>query len=74
MIPLSLAFFDVTPIGPTDFSSITSAMTAQISVSTIVGVIAAVISMTVGIGFMWWGARYAVRKLMGALKKGKVGV
>ena len=68
-----IPLLDVTPIGPSDFSAVTTALTTQISVSTIVAVIAAVIGLTVGIGFMWWGAKYATRKLMGALKKGKVG-
>lgn len=57
-----------------DFSSIITALTGQISVSTIVEVIAAIIAITVGIGFAWWGARYGTRKLMGSLKGGKVTV
>lgn len=61
-------------IGYSDFSSIITALSGQISVSTIVTVIAAIIGITVGIGFMWWGARYGTRKLMGALKGGKVTV
>lgn len=60
-------------IGVADFQSIIDALTGQISVSTIVAVIAAVIGITVGIAFMWWGARYASRKIMGALKKGRTG-
>ena len=62
-----------TAIGWSDLSSIVSAMTGQISVSTIVAVIAGVIGVTVGIAFMWWGARYASRKIMAALKKGRTG-
>lgn len=61
-------------IGYQDFSSIITALSGQISVSTIVGVIAAIIGITVAIGFAWWGARYGTRKLMGALKGGKVTV
>lgn len=60
-------------IGWSDLSSIISAMTGQISVTTIVAVIAGVIGVTVGIAFMWWGARYASRKIMAALKKGRTG-
>lgn len=62
-----------TPIGVSDFQSVINALTGQISVSTIVAVIAAVVAVTVGIAFMWWGARYASRKIMAALKKGKTG-
>lgn len=67
------AFDGATPIGYTDFQSIITAITNQVSVSTIVGVIAAVVGLTVGIAFMWWGARYGSRKLMASLKSGKTG-
>lgn len=63
-----------TSVGYSDFSSIITALSGQISVSTIVAVIAAIIGITVAIGFAWWGARYGTRKLMGALKGGKVTV
>lgn len=62
-----------TTVGVSDFQSVISALTGQISVPTIVAVIAAVIGVTVGIAFMWWGARYASRKIMSALKRGKTG-
>ena len=62
-----------TAIGVADIQTIITALTGQISVSTIVGVIAAVIGVTVGIAFAWWGARYASRKIMAALKKGRAG-
>ena len=62
-----------TAIGVADIQTIITALTGQISVSTIVGVIAAVIGVTVGIAFAWWGARYASRKIMAALKKGRTG-
>ena len=67
------AFEGATTISYSDFQSIISAMTGQISVSSIVGVIAAVVGVTVGIAFTWWGARYGSRKLMAALKKGRTG-
>ena len=63
----------VTPVGVADFNSVFTALTNQISVSTIVAVIGAVVALTVGIAFMWWGARYGSRKIMAALKKGKTG-
>lgn len=72
-MPITLANASNT-IGYDDFASIITAMSGQISVSTIVTVIAAVIGITVAIGFAWWGGRYGVRKLMGALKGGKVTV
>ena len=62
-----------TSVGVSDFQSIINALTSQISVSTIVAVIAAVVAITVGIAFMWWGAKYASRKIMAAIKNGKTG-
>lgn len=62
-----------TTVSVSDFQSIITALTSQISVANIVGVIAAVVAITVGIAFMWWGARYASRKIMASIKKGKTG-
>ena len=57
-----------------DWASVISAMTAQISVSTIVGVMATIVAACIGIVFMWWGVRKAVRALMAAFRKGKISV
>lgn len=50
----------------TDFSSIITAIQNQISIETVVGVLATVVAVSVGFVFMWWG----VRKVSGALMKG----
>lgn len=71
LVPLIRAESSVVGVG--DFQSIINALTSQISVSTIVAVIAAVVGITVGIAFMWWGARYASRKIMASIKSGKTG-
>ena len=55
-----------------DWASVISAMTAQISVATIVGVMATIVAAC--IVFMWWGVRKAVRALMAAFRKGKISV
>lgn len=73
MIALMFEGSTPSPVSVTDFNAVFTALTSQISVSTIVAVIAAVIGLTVGIAFMWWGARYGSRKIMAALKKGKTG-
>lgn len=57
-----------------DFSSIFTALQGQISVGTIVGVLAAVVGACVGLVFMWWGLRKVVSMLMTAFRKGKVSV
>ena len=55
-----------------DFSSVLTTLQTQISVSTVVEVLAVVAGACVGLAFMWWGVRKVVRALMGAFKKGKV--
>ena len=57
-----------------DWSAVLNAMTAQISVSTIVGVIAATITAGIGMVFMWWGVRKLVRVIMGAFRRGNLRV
>ena len=59
-------------VTPTDWAPIITAMTGQISVSTVVAVIASAIGAGSGLVFMWWGGRKAVRTLMSAFRKGKV--
>lgn len=55
-----------------DWSSVMSALTAQISVSTIVGVLATVVTAGIGMVFMWWGVRKLARVLMAAFRSGKL--
>ena len=57
-----------------DWASVISAMTAQISVATIVGVMATIVAACIGIVFMWWGVRKAVRALMAAFRNRKISV
>lgn len=63
-----------TVVGWSDVSEIISALTAQINVKTIVAVVAAALTASVGIAFMWWVGRKGVRAIMSAFKKGKVSV
>lgn len=63
-----------TAVTASDWASVISAMTAQVSVATIVGVLASIVAACIGIVFMWWGVRKAVRALMGAFRKGKISV
>lgn len=53
------------------WSSIISAITNQISVTTVVGVLATIAGASVGLCFMWWGVRKAISSLMAAFKNGK---
>lgn len=54
------------------WASVMSALTGQISVATVVEVLAVIAGACVGLAFMWWGVRKATRALMSAFKKGKV--
>lgn len=59
-------------VGWTDIQSIIDSLTAQINVSTIVGVVAAALAASVGIAFMWWVARKGISTIMAAFRKGRV--
>lgn len=61
-----------TGISSSDFTSVLSALQGQISVATVVEVLAVVAGACVGLAFMWWGVRKLTRALMSAFKKGKV--
>lgn len=61
-----------TAISSTDFNSVVTALQNQISVATIVEVLAVAAGVAVGLAFMWWGVRKLTRVLMSAFKKGKV--
>lgn len=65
---------EVTAVTAADWSSVIEAMTAQISVSTVVGVLATLITAGVGLVFMWWGVRKALSSLMAAFRKGKLSI
>jgi hypothetical protein len=71
---VALESSSATAVTASDWASVISAMTAQISVSTIVGVMATIVAACIGIVFMWWGVRKAVRALMAAFRKGKISV
>lgn len=49
-----------------------TAIQNQVSVSTVVGVLATLAGIGVGFAFMWWGIRKAQRVIMGSAKSGKL--
>ena len=59
-------------VSASDWQSIITAISNQISVSTIVAVIASCVTACVGLVFMWWGVRKVVRMIMTAFKRGKL--
>lgn len=68
----SLLMSGATAVGPDAWSSVMSALTSQISVTTIIGVLVTLVTAGIGLVFMWWGVRKALRSLMAAFRKGKM--
>ena len=69
---MTLANEASTAIGAEAWKSVLTAMTGQLSVTTVVGVLASVVGAAIGLVFMWWGVRKLARVLMGAFKSGKL--
>lgn len=70
-IPLA----DPVPAGTvtaSDWASVITAMTGQISVSTVVATLATLVTAGIGLVFMWWGVRKAVGSLMGSFRSGRI--
>lgn len=61
-----------TAIGWSDLSDVLTAITGQISVTTVIGVVAGAIGAAIGLVFMWWGVRKLIRVIMAAFRKGKL--
>lgn len=71
LVPLA----DPAPSGvvtASDWASVITAMTSQISVSTVVGVLATLVTAGIGLVFLWWGVRKAVGSLMGSFRSGRI--
>lgn len=71
-MPIGSAVVASTAVGASDWASVLTAMTGQISVSTVVGVLASVVGAGIGLVFMWWGVRKLARTLMAAFRSGKL--
>ena len=70
LIPLTDAAPKV--VRASDWASVISAMTSQISVTTVVGVLATLVTAGIGLVFLWWGVRKAVGSLMGSFRSGRI--
>ena len=71
-MPSILASTASTAVTSADWKAVLDAMTAQISVSSVVGVIAATVTAGIGLVFMWWGVRKLLSAIMNAFRKGKL--
>lgn len=70
LIPLEGPTTTVVTAG--DWASVITAMTGQISVSTVVATLATLVTAGIGLVFMWWGVRKAVGSLMGSFRSGRI--
>ncbi len=71
-MPIGSVVAASTAVSASDWASVLTAMTGQISVSTVVGVLASVVGAGIGLVFMWWGVRKLARTLMAAFRSGKL--
>lgn len=60
-------------VSSTDIASVLTALQNQISVASVVEIIAYVIGAGIGLVFMWWAARKLIRTFMGAFRSGRLG-
>lgn len=67
-----LAFAEA--ITSSSFSGVITAITSQISVTTVAEVLTYAAGLAIALVFFWWGVRKALRVLMGAFRKGRMSV
>ena len=63
-----------TVVAAAAWQSIISAMTAQVSVTTVVAALATMVTAGIGLVFMWWGVRKAARVLMASFRSGRLSI
>lgn len=72
LIPLADPAAPAGAVTAADWAPVISAMTGQISVSTVVTTLATLVTAGIGLVFMWWGVRKAVGSLMGSFRSGRI--
>lgn len=65
---------ETTAITSSAWSSVLTALQAQISVSSVVEVLGVLVGAAIGLVFMWWGVRKTAKVLMSAFRKGKLSI
>ena len=61
-----------TGVSSTDIASILTVLQKQISVASVVEILAYVIGAGIGLVFMWWAGRKLIRTFMSAFRRGKL--
>lgn len=74
-VSMAFASSSTTPaaVSSTDIASVLAALQKQISVASVVEIIAYVIGAGIGLVFMWWAARKLIKTFMGAFRSGRLG-
>lgn len=62
-----------TAVTASDWATVITDVTAQFSITAIVGVMSAIVVAGIGFVFLWWGARKAYRAIMSAVRRGRTG-
>lgn len=65
---------EIQSVSYSDFATIITNLQNQISVTTIVGILATLASVCVGLVFLWWAVRKVVSALMSAFRNGKLSI
>lgn len=63
-----------TAIGSSAFTEVITALQAQISVATIVEVLAYAATAVVAMVFLWWGVRKVTQMVMSAFRSGRISI
>ena len=63
-----------TAIGSSAFAEVITALQAQISVATIVEVLAYAATAVVAMVFLWWGVRKVTQMVMSAFRNGRISI
>lgn len=63
-----------TAIGSSAFTEVITALQAQISVATIVEVLAYAATAVVAMVFLWWGVRKVTQMVMSAFRNGRISI
>lgn len=63
-----------TAIGSSAFAEVITALQAQISVATVVEVLAYAAGAVVALVFMWWGVRKVAQMVMSAFRSGRISI
>lgn len=61
-------------VSSSSFASVITALQGQISVSTVVEVLAYAAGISIALVFLWWGVRKATQMIMSAFRSGSISI